>query len=166
MLEEYKVAYQELSQASSAEFADMVSKTEYKKAIRRLMGNNTAVAELGLSDQTIRKLERSNIRSMDILVDYYDKGWLESQSYLKEIANKLEDYVRDMLSMLVSENEMIPLEEPAAYTEADTEHRAENTIQELRPALKNPIRRIRLFNMNTYRKQLRIIRIMMNRLMY
>lgn len=128
MLEEYKAAYLELSQASSAEFADMLSKTNYKKAVRQLMGNNTAVVELGLSEQTVRKLERSNIRNMDILVDYYDKGWLESRSYLKEIANKLETYIRDLLSMLVVERETVQTGMAVVIAEADTDNETEKTI--------------------------------------
>lgn len=101
MLEKYHSIYCQLAEATSEEFMRLLSEKECKSAIYHLIGDQVPIADLGVNSNVIAKLKRCGIRTVDMLLRYYETEWCTTSSYLSEVSYKLEDYIRNLLSLLV-----------------------------------------------------------------
>ncbi len=123
MLEKYHSIYCQLAEATSEEFMRLLSEKECKSAIYHLIGDQVPIADLGVNSNVIAKLKRCGIRTVDMLLSYYETEWCTTSSYLSEVSYKLEDYIRNLLSLLVvpeqEEQQGLPTEEAiVSHTES------------------------------------------------
>ena len=101
----FEAVYRKMRDASQEELSTMLSESTYKKAILQLIGDDMPIYELGLSSNTVSKLQRSGIGTLDILINYYDSTWDSAPSYLNEVSEKLRSYIVGLLSYVVADTD-------------------------------------------------------------
>ena len=101
MLRKYNVFFNELANASTTDFMQLLAQSQCKEAIIQLVGDDASIEDLGLPDSTILKLKRSGMQTIDKLIMCYDVQWRHIDYYIV-ISKQLEKYIRNLLALIVS----------------------------------------------------------------
>ena len=94
-----------------------------KSAVRHLIGDRIPIVDLGLHSDTILKLKRNGIDTVDFLIDFYEAYWSTSTSYLSEVSQKLDEYLRSILSMVIGEDAAVTVDVHEASSEKNSQER-------------------------------------------